>query len=95
MVLTSDKVHLPSTKTYEVGITYCDEISFTHGHQTVIEAIKEYTDMIGEALEPSNADVENMRHVRMVSLVAFNEMNEVVIHIDSGIIPCNVVHLNI
>jgi hypothetical protein len=71
---------------YEVAITYCDGIVFTHSHETATDATTEYGAMLSEALVPTKGS--HARHVRQVTLLSFNELNELVHHIDTGVFPC-------
>jgi hypothetical protein len=72
---------------YEVGITYCDKTNFVHGHDSASQACAEYAQMLAEALYPTPA-IAAARHVRMVSLIAFDDMNEVVHHITTPVFEC-------
>lgn len=72
---------------YEIGITYCNDVSFTHQHDDARGAVSEYALMLLEAIEPTGLG-NNIRHIRMVSLIGFDEDRSVVRHITSGIIDC-------
>jgi hypothetical protein len=79
---------------YEVAVTYCNGISFVHNHDDAQSACSEYAGMIAKGLVPElidqepGIDKENFRHVRMVSMLRFNEDGTVGRHINSDVFPC-------
>lgn len=73
---------------FEVGITYCDGYSLVHdyeGADAVRLATSEYARMLEEALEPKDLP----KHVRMVTLIGFDELNQPIHHVHSGIFSCS------
>jgi hypothetical protein len=78
---------VPPAALFEIGITYCDNVNFSHEHTTVKEATTEYTDLLRAAIEP-DAYPLNARHVRMVSMMIYDEIGNMTRHVDSGVFPC-------
>jgi hypothetical protein len=76
------------TTTYKVGITFCmDDVVFVHDHEDASSACAEYAQMLLEAIEPS-ASAPEARHIRMVSLVGFNDSGFPTLHFNTPIFPC-------
>ena len=76
--------------TFQIAITYCEGTVFLHEHngENHLEgALEEYTAMLKEAIEPTLTD-PNARHIRMVTLVGYDEEGRLAHHIDSGLFPC-------
>jgi 4-aminobutyrate aminotransferase-like enzyme len=73
--------------TYEVIIDFCqDEVSFSHHHDNVTDAIQEYCSQMMHAVL---ADVEPpARHVRKVTLIIRNESDTVLHTIETPEFTC-------
>ena len=55
----------------KITITYCNDVQFTHQHDTVRSACKEYANMLAEALAPTGKLAQAL-HVREVTLTTYN-----------------------
>jgi len=76
------------TTSYKVGITYCmNNVVFVHDHEDAHSACAEYAQMLFEAIEPTNKEPE-ARHIRMVSLVGFDDSSDITHHFNSPVFPC-------
>ena len=75
--------------TYEVGITYCNDRNFTHSHTDLGEATQEYATMLGVALDPTLLHGDESKHVRMVTFLGFDELGQVVQHVNSPVFECD------
>ena len=82
---------------FVVHTTYCNGVDFTHEHPTIIEAAKEYTRMIADAIEPPTSERpalsggqrgESPKHVRQVTMLVYDIDENLIHHIDSGIFGC-------
>jgi len=83
--------HPPRVQSWQVGITYCDgrvAIEDFGPEKNVRTVVLAYAEMLAEALQPS-VELTNARHIRMVTLIGYNEANVVVSHIHSGVINCS------
>jgi hypothetical protein len=69
----------------DVAISYCTGTVFVHNHQRIEPAVKEYSERLAEAVEPS----ARPPHVRQVSLLFYNENGESISFVDSGTFGCN------
>jgi hypothetical protein len=76
------------SKTYEVGVTFCDSRNFKHGFTDLGLAMQEYADMLAVGVDPSLATEPDAKHVRMVTFLGFDELGQVVHHIYSPIFEC-------
>lgn len=74
--------------TYEVGVTFCTGRSFKRDHDSLAEAMQEYTTMLSVAIDPSLATEVDAKHIRMVTFLAFDALGEVTQHITSPIFDC-------
>lgn len=75
-------------QTFQVGLTYCDGVNFTHRHEELADALHEYSDMLGHAIEPQVSKSEAKKHLRLVTLICFDDAGEIVHHIYSCIFQC-------
>ena len=78
---------VPPARLFEINVVFCNDISFTHGHTVAIEATSEYAKMLREAIEPT-MEHPDARHVRLVTLVIYDEFGGQLRSVDSGIFPC-------
>lgn len=74
------------TRTYEINVQYCNDITLSHSHLTARDATAEYAQMISEAIEPTMGHPE-AKHVRRVTMVIKDE-DAPTRFIDSGVFPC-------
>lgn len=75
------------TTTLRVEITYCNGYELAHrftGPRAIEEATADYADLLGMALEPTSE-----KHIRQVSLTAFDQNGESLHHVHSGIFVCS------
>ena len=80
--------HPPMVRHWQVGITYCDGkvlIEDFGPEKAVKTVVERYAQVLAEALQPSVTDVQ---HIRMITLIGYNDANLVVHHIHSGVIGC-------
>ena len=77
------------TVTYEVGVTLCNGRNFKHGHDDLGEATREYSWFLAAALDPAMLSEPDAKHVRMVTLLGFDELNQVTQHVTSPIFECD------
>ena len=74
--------------TYEVGITFCTGRNFKRGHESLAEAMQDYTTMLAVGIDPSLATELDAKHIRLVTFLAFDELGEVTQHITSPVFEC-------
>jgi len=75
---------------FHVAITYCDgstDVLKHEGDDHLEQAVGEYTAMLKDAIDPRSLYVR-ARHVRLVTLIAYDDNARPVHHIDSGLFPC-------
>lgn len=75
------------TQTITVTLTYCNNIEFTHKHETVKEATEEYAKMLAEAIEPVG-ELSEALHVRKVTM-QIDRDGEITHFVHSGVFECS------
>jgi hypothetical protein len=75
---------------YKVFTVFCDGQSQDHDHDEVGAAAKEYALKVAEAVAPETGESghPDVRHVRRVEFLAFDEKGERVQYTSQGPFPC-------
>jgi hypothetical protein len=68
-----------------VGLTYCNGVEFLHEHETQLEAVQEFTNLLRFLVNPD--DDEAPVHLRQVVVTIFNKDGKVQ-RMDSGVFTC-------
>jgi hypothetical protein len=74
--------------TFEVGITFCSGRSFSHDHESLEEAMREYSTLLGAAIDPSLLTEPDAKHIRMLNLICRDAAGEITQEIYSPVFPC-------
>lgn len=56
----------------KVNITYCNGVEFSHQHDEVRSACREYANLLAEAVEPTGKLKEDL-HIKELSLVTYDD----------------------
>jgi hypothetical protein len=79
---------------YQVAVSFCDGQVFVHDYLEVQDALKDYTEALGEAFEPTvDENVPARRHIRQVTFMKYDEKGVLSRHIDSGLMNENCSHM--
>lgn len=84
---------------FVVHTVFCDGYDHTHTHNQIREAAEEYVQGLVTAIEPEpqqklrlSANTDAMgtvpKHVRQVTMLVYDEDDNLIHHIDSGIFGC-------
>lgn len=78
---------MPPLTAYQVKFEYCNSQDFKHSYDEVQPATEEYGRLLAEAIEPQGEYKDDV-HLRLITLSLFNEENELVHQVDSGVFKC-------
>ena len=78
---------MPPIRAYQVKFEYCNKQDFKHNYDDVVPATEEYGHLLAEAIEPQGQYKDDV-HLRLVTLSLFNDENELVHQVDSGVFKC-------
>ena len=71
----------------KIAIKYCNEVEFTHQHDTVRSACKEYANLLAEALEPTGKLAEAL-HIRELAMTLYDKEGWEFRTVESGRFLC-------